>query len=478
MSAQRFESEELDGDSLYYLRTVNQQRGWGTPGIYLDHKAAELTVASLPGCGALVGLGLLVLAPLIAWGVINHDPLNVAMLLTGLAFLGAWLVIAWFRCLIARQRSDYVGYFKYFDPLYYWHASGRGVWVTPLRGLLEARCKHNYSSESGYTRSTVHVVLEDNAFDVTVKDEELAEALEQYLNELAHGKGSLPIERGYAAVAQTGLESDGEEDEQVIEAIPEPHKVRSSLAWVAYPVVLVLMAGMFLASYQLCKAWRDEAFWGHVKEKNHALDLREYLADPHTTRHRVDAQTKLDELHQRVATAVQKQPGEPELTKGLAELIRALKDQTAPVLTVAVKHSQKKEPDTLDGILGAEEASVRCSKMVKQLSEQLTEHLTRLVGPPLGQEIVAIGEFTEGFAMLQIDCRLVHPERGLPDYYLLWTVTLQANESAPRHKVIWKQDFRANDRALVQNRCRLFCDEFPTVFLKYLNQPVEAIAKP
>jgi hypothetical protein len=485
MNAQRFESEELDRDTLYYLRTVNQQRGWGTPGIYLDHKAAELSVASLPGCGALVGLCLLVLAPLIAWGVINHDPLNVAMLLTGLGFLGAWLVIAWVRCLIARARSDYVGYFKYFDPQYYWHASGRGVWVTPLRGLLEARCKHNYSGESGYTRSTVRVVLEDRAFDVSVKDEELAEALELYLNELARGKPGLPIERGYTAAIQTGLYEDA--DEEVIEAIPEPHKVRSSLAWVAYPVVLVLLAGMFLASYQLCKAWRDEVFWDHVKNKN-PFELREYLADQRNTRHRKEAQDKLDAFHQRTANSLQALAGEPALTKGLAEIIMAVKDQTAPVMTVAVKHSQKKEPDTLDGILGGPEASVLGSTMVKKLAEKLSQQLTNLVGAPLGQEIVAIGEPAEGFVMVQIDCRVRRPDERENRYSIVWTVTVQASESAPKQEVRWKQDFRVDNQAEVVKAVRQACippapplaigPNFPDQFVKYLRERIKDNEKP
>src|SRR5438093_98093 len=125
MTPQRFEAEELDSASLEYLKTVRARCGEGTPGIFLDERSAGLTAGQLPMWGAVVGAGLFLLSLLIVWLVIFHDPLNVAMLATGLFFLGGWLIVAWPRSLLDRRRSDYLGHFKYFDPLYFWFATGR-----------------------------------------------------------------------------------------------------------------------------------------------------------------------------------------------------------------------------------------------------------------------------------------------------------------------------------------------------------------
>jgi hypothetical protein len=484
MTPQRFEAEELDSASVEYLRTVRKHVGRGTPGVFLGPRAAGLTAARLPMWSGVAGGGLLLFALLVVWLVILQDPLRVALLATALFFLGGWMVVAWIRCLIARQRSDYLGHFKYFDPLYFWHTTGTGVWVTPLKGLLDARCRHN----SGTTDSTVHVVLEEYAFDVNVRSDYLAEGLETYLREIARDGRGLPIERGFAALAHAGLDredEDDEPDEPVVEAIPEPHRARMSLGWLRYPVVLVLFAVTFVLNYQLCKVWRDASLFGRVGGSQNPADLRAYLADHRNTRHRALVQKQLDAVHEKAAGALERAPGEPDLTKGLANLVRALRNNPVPVLTIGVVRNPKPDRDSMETILGPTVMPATASTLVRGLSAQMSPNqMNALVGAPLGERIVAFGEATEGFAMIQIECRLRRPpaqaEAGGPPgkVSVVWTVTLQADESAEKKTCRWKRDIAGTNPDDVEREFRQACSEFPGQFVNFLRNKIPANAQP
>src|SRR5262245_17777317 len=191
----RYEAEELDSDSLEYLREVHDREGRGYPGVYLDRSQAKLHAATLPwwalGCAPVV----LLLTLLLTWGSFR-SPTKVALLMTAGFFLGGWMLLAWLRCLIARQRSDYLGHFKYIDPLYVWYATGRGVWVTPVSMLLRADVHHQHTGEGNYKSSTVTIHLADGRKDVEVNGSDRAELLEAYLNELADVRRGTPAERG------------------------------------------------------------------------------------------------------------------------------------------------------------------------------------------------------------------------------------------------------------------------------------------
>jgi hypothetical protein len=485
MPAQRFESEELDRDTLQYLRTIREHAGRGAPGVYLSERMAGLSVAGftpsrLPLWGLLAGIALLLFSLLMVWLAILHDPFNVALLATGLFFLSGWLIVAWLRCLIARRRSNYLGHFKYFDPQYFWHALGRAVIVTPLRGLLDARWRHTTGAAGG----TVRVVLEDAAFDVRVRSDDLAEALEIYLTELAQPGSGLPLDRGYDAVARAGLDEDPED--RIVTALPEPHRARGSLGpWIRYPVVLVLFAGLFLLSYQVCRFWRDTSIYKDVKDRN-PPDLRFYLADPRNTRHRNDVQQKLDGFHDRAAKQIKALPGEPQLTGGLASLLGALRTSTAPVLTMSVTRSANRAPDSMEGILGPAVAPVMASTLIQKLSTKLTQEMNLLLGMHrgelLGEQMTALGEITEGFAMLTIDCKLRRPGKaeagGQGSYSVVWTVTLQADESAPKFTCSWKRDFRAADASTLESEFQRMCNDFPDQFAHYLRTRVAANDQP
>src|SRR5262245_28037462 len=116
---QRYEVEELDDDTIDYLRQARESEGEGMPGLYLDARQARLGTATLPIWAAVCGPIILVFTLFLTWGS-TDDPTSTALLMTAGAFLGLWLLFAAFRCLVARSRDDYIGHFKYIDPLYIW----------------------------------------------------------------------------------------------------------------------------------------------------------------------------------------------------------------------------------------------------------------------------------------------------------------------------------------------------------------------
>lgn len=487
MKPQRFEGEELDAASLDYLRTVRENHGHGVPGIYLDSSVADLTAASMPGCGAVAGAVLLVVALILMWGLSLSDPLNVAMLVTAVGFLGAWLVVAWVRCLIARGRSDYVGHFKYFDSLQMWHGTGGGVFVLPLRGLQEAKCNHEYSNEGGYSSSNVHIVFEDGAFDVKVKSEPLAEALEVYLNEVARDRGGLPLDRGYDAAARA-LSEDEDYDpnaEHLVEGIPEPHKARTSLGWlIRYPLVIVLFALTFLGVYQLCKMWRDEAFFAAVTQKNppDLAELRAYIADPRNTRHRDSVTQRLKQSHEQVAVALEALPGEEDLKKGLAAIIRHLADSPTPVVTFTFLRSPERKENTMDGILGPGETSTMIATQLKAIIDSFIQKMKATPGiANLADQIAGYIGIEDGPAMVSIDPRLDRDDKA-GKYALVWTVTLKAghgDEARENAKVVrWKKVLEAKDPPELERQYRAACEEFAKQFAAALNAPIPAHEKP
>jgi hypothetical protein len=229
----------------------------------------------------------------------------------------------------------------------------------------------------------------------------------------------------------------------------------------------------------VCKFWRDTSTYNDVKDRN-PPDLRVYLADPRNTRHRVEVQQKLDAFHERAARQIEALPGEQPLTGGLANLLRALRTSTAPVLTISVARSGNREPDSMEGILGPTVAPVMASTMIKKLSAKLTQEMNLLLGMHggelLGEQMTAFGEAIEGFAMIRIDCKLRRPGKaeagGQGSYSVLWKVTLQADESAAKFTCAWKRDFRAADTNTLESEFQRTCNDFPDQFAQYLRNTV------
>jgi hypothetical protein len=430
---QRFESEELDSATVEYLRTVHECRGEGAPGIYLDADAAGL-YPKAAGWGALLGVALLAATLWYTWGLID-DPINMAMLQTAGVFLGAWLVVAWLRVRRWRRRPDYLGHFKFVDPLTLWDAAGCGVWVTPLTGLRGAGVAHNHDKEGDYTGSTVTINLDSGRVKVGVKSMYLAGRLEAFLDALARGEGGLPVRRGYDALDEVNALEAEEEDEVTpppvarnFDALPEPHRVQVvSTWWWRYPLLVVLLGLTFLGSWSLCTALRDDELFAIVKESNKPPDLRAYLVDRRNTRHRDEVQKMLAAHHEAAARRFEQSKGDAELRAGMAEIVRGLAQSTAPVVTLRFKETQEGDARDRQALF----APALMSSLRTGAARDLTNHLL----PVLGPELVDFGEVQEGPAMIEIASHATPIEPGRT-YRIDWTLTLQASPEAPRH--VWK----------------------------------------
>lgn len=496
MTPQRYESEELDDDSLAYLHAVRDSGGRGTPGVFLSEKVAGVGPGALPLLGAIGGVVLLLLALLLSYALLWRNPLNVAMLAAALTFLGGWLIVAFVRRLIRRGSYRQIGHFKYVDPQYLWEGTGGGVVVTSLAGLQEARCRHAFVGRS-YAHSNVRFVTEQGAFDVKVKSEELAEALEAYVNELVIDRGGPPLERGYGAVKRARVEDAydprnrrrDEEDEQIIAALPQPQKARDSYGWVVrYAAVVVGLALTFVVSYLVCRAWRDGSVYAEVKGKN-PPELRVYLADPQNTSHRAEVVAELKRFHDRLADTIEKSNGDPRMRQAMANLIRAVHDRPAPVITMAfARTTDPNDKTTMEGILGPLEAATMSRSRLEQLGRDLPNWFRDVGehrgGMQIGDQIVSFEEARGGaFAMILISVKLVRPEPAdAPDALhnrIEWKVRFQRSASAEDEKeavtVSWGQDVLTDDPNVLRRQLRKSCEEFPTTFRQYLqSMPIPA----
>jgi hypothetical protein len=442
--ALRFETEELDDATVQYLRTVRELEGEGMPGIYLDAGAAGLTTDWVFGCGAACGLGVLFLTLIVTWASLS-DPVNTAMLQTAGFLLGGWLILAWFRVLIGKQRSDYVGHFKFIDPLYVWHAAGRGVWVTPLEGLRSASVEHCYNNEGNYTSSLVVIRVGEGQERLALKSMARAEQVAAYLESVAEMRDRSPIDRGYRAKGIADLDEDEMRDRvealitrgmlpdegprgrrraderREVNAIPEPHKVRTDiLGWWPYPTLLAGGLVLFFMFKGLAGVTRDQASYDEVKDRR-PPELRSYLVDPRNTRYRAEVQKKLDKYHEEAALRIRRLPGGgPEVKAGLADIVDALKKTTTPVILIGFKGKAQARP--------GEEGAFRADAL-KKSQKDASKSLAQLLLPVVGEDLALYADAEEG-ASPHIEIGYdIQPvvEAGGGNYRARWTVTLRGD---------------------------------------------------
>jgi hypothetical protein len=430
----RFECEEVDGDTLEYLRSVRRHEGEGMPGVYLDSKAANLAGPWLPLAGAITGAVLIVVTLLITLHSLD-DPFNTAMLQTAGLFLGIWLIVAWLRVRLASKRPDWVGYFKFVDPLYLWHASGRGLWVTPLSNLRDADFHHRYDNNGNYTTSQVTIRLGKEKINLDVKSQYMAQRVEEYLNLLGEFERGTPAERGYEALDelnQREAEDEGEDSPPPVRrrvyGIPEPHKVRTVMSWWRYPLLVVLLILAFFWSKAIATAMRDDEIFSLVMAPNRRPpDLRAYLIDRRNTRHRAEVLQRLARFHDDAAQMVEKRRGDPQLIAGLASLIRSQGQNARPLITIAVKQTQDADAKDLNTIFASQGMLSLRKDLVKKISDTLT--------PLYGQDMTDYGEVEEGDAMIEVLAK-ASKQGDRPCYRIDWTMTIQASPDAA--KFVWK----------------------------------------
>jgi hypothetical protein len=418
---ERYEAEELDRDTLEYLRLARERHGRGLPGIFLDARQARLYAAYLPWWGLGCGPALILLTLLLTWGSLS-DPVGVALFQTGGILLGGWMLVAALRCLAARASSNYLGDFKYIDPLYIWHGTGTGVWVEPIDMLLGADAQHSYDEHGNYKHSTVRVRLADQKLDLDVYGQGRAEQIEDYLEGLSEIHDGSPAERGYTALEQVSeddddYDEDEDDREELVEEIPRPERARTSLGWLPLVLLPVVGVALFLACKWLATRLRDDAFFEAVKAKQ-AQDLRAYLADRRNTRHRDEVAQRLRGLQEGTAVRVAGQ-GEPDLGAGLAELVRAVAGDARPVITLGFT-KQEKKPDTPQAYLSPAVLETLNRQIIKDVTDKLASHL--------GQSTADYAETTDGHAMITFSPKVVVPAKDdAPprEVRIDWTVTFQ-----------------------------------------------------
>jgi hypothetical protein len=430
---QRFECEEVDADTLDYLRSISRHEGEGMPGIYLDSRAANLAGPWLPVAGAIIGVVLIGVTLIITWKSLD-DPINTAMLQTAGLLLGAWLNVAWFRVRLASKRPDWLGYFKFIDPLYLWHASGQGLCVTPLSNLRDADFQNKFDDKGNYTTSEVTLRLGKKKVRFDVKSQYLAGRVQEYVNFLRHYERGTPAERGYDALDKLNSREgeDGGEDgpppiRRRVHAIPEPHKVRSAMSWWRYPAIVVLFVLAFFWSKSIVTAMRDDEIFTLVMEPaRRPPELRAYLIDRRNTRHRTEVLQRLARFHDDAAEAIEARRGDPQLLAGLTSLIRSLGQDPRPLITLTVK--QIRDPDPRDDALFQPAGMESLRKdLVRKISDSLT--------PLYGQDMTDYGEVEEGEAMIEIVAK-ASKMTTQPGYRIDWMMTLQASADAARF--VWK----------------------------------------
>jgi hypothetical protein len=431
---QRFEAEELDRDTLDYLGLARERHGRGLPGIFLDAREARLYTASLPWWSLGLGPALILLTLLLTWGSLS-DPVGVALFLTGGFLLGGWMLVAALRCLVARARADYLGDFKYIDPLYIWHGTGTGVWVTPIDMLLGADVHHSHDEHDNYKHSTVRVRLADDKLDLDVYGREKAEQVEEYLEALAEIRDGSPAERGYAAVEEVSEYEDEYDDEdeeeareRVVEEVPRPQRARTSLGWLPLVLLPVVGLALFFACKWLATRLRDDAYFNVVKAKQ-VQDLRAYLSDPRNTRHRAEVVKLLQGHYARQEGPLLAQ-GDPELMAGLVDLLRAVAGEARPVITLGFA-KQAKRPDTPQGYLSAAVLETLDRQVIKEITDRLAQRI--------GQNYADYAEVTDGHAMITFTPKVTVPpkeEGGPREVRIDWAVTIQADPEAKKRTLI------------------------------------------
>lgn len=415
---QRFEAEELDADTLEYLRTASEREGHGMPGVYFGGKKAKLAAPTLMIWAAVCGPILILLTLLLTWGSLA-DPVNTALFQTAGFLLGGWLFLAWVRSLLARRRADYLGYFKYIDPLYIWVGTGRGVEVRGVEMVQGAYTEHSYDSNGNYKHTTVKLKLADGKETLDVRSHSRAERLVEYLVALAEQPGGEPAARGYAAVEQINAEDSEDEydpGEREVKEIPRPRREHASRDWLALLVLPAVGIVLFFACKALATSRRDDAYYDMVKA-GQVNDLRAYLVDRRNSRHREAVRKRLREIAEPTAGRIQ-QLGDPQVGAGLAELVRAVAGDARPVITLCVGKPEPPEEKLSPALL-----ETMNRQIIKEISDRLSQHV--------GQQVADYADATEPPAMIEFQPKVT--AKAGENARIDWAITIQASPESKKH---------------------------------------------
>ena len=352
--------EELDEATRDYLTAVRAAEGSGSPGVF------AATKDSLPGCGCIAG-PIVVIATLLGtlptWtGVIFNDPVGVALLQTAGFLVGGWLLAAGFR---GNGSSKNAGTWVYADPLHLYEAYREQVTITPIEELSDAHYTHNYDSNGNYQNSVIAISIGRDVATVTIQHENRAEQLVTYLNYLAWARGPEGEDRADLGPADLGalaryVVRNGDEPKDVdgninldlveldIHEVPEEPS-RDGRALPAFlPYVLMFAGGIlsfFLFGFVINPWRRDDAIFARVTEETQPPSmqpgaLRAYLIDPRNKRHRAEVLAKLPGFYTQPIAHVERFAANPQLGKGMGEVLKSLSTAEQPVVSLKVTETQ------------------------------------------------------------------------------------------------------------------------------------------
>ena len=409
---ERYRFEELDRETRDYLLLAREQKGQGLPGIYVGR------TDYLPALGIVVGFGVII-ATFLMTVPPTDPPAKEAMLQTAGLLLGGWMILAAFRVWAAGKAGRSAGRFVYADPDFLYEADGSVVAVTDLADLREAKAVQNFN-EGKYQNTAITVKLGPDRRTVTVRDAEGGRRLTVYLSAVAHMRGGgddgtndrlrkLPPEAmGSAAklVAATGEFPDDptRAEEGTAVRVPRPHRDgRPSSGLFGLAVIVLVGAALYLGFLALDYPVRDEAVFARIRElpaRDQPPALRLYLANDKFTAHRDEARRMLDERYA-TAVAANVNGSDPDVKRGLAEVVLALKDK--PTGALSLRTVEEGPPRGADG-----------DRAVRQ--KTAGERLADKWGSTIGDELVVFAMLDDPDLPANIDLRWKFTDAGGIEY--------------------------------------------------------------
>jgi hypothetical protein len=310
----------------------------------------------LPLVGLIVGFVVMVTTLILTFPP-TEQPTREAMLQTAGLMLGGWMVVAALRVWVSGKSGKYAGHFVYTDADYLYEANGSVVEITDLYDLREARAVQNFN-EGNYQNTAITLKVGKERKTFQVHDEERGRRMTVFLNAVSYMRDGgedgrdeelrklSPEVMGSVAkqVARTGeFPSRLGADDLEVTRVPRPKREgRRSTGILAIAVLLVVGALVFITFRAINGPLRDAAVFARVKglpAKDQPPALRLYLANADFKANRREAQQMLDTYYDR---AVQNnvQGTDPQMQKGLADVILALKTKAQPVVSLITSEDQ------------------------------------------------------------------------------------------------------------------------------------------
>ena len=273
----------------------------------------------------------------------------------------------------------------------------------------------------------VRIEKTDGDIVLELRTSGLADEVSDYLTAIPEVHDSNPVKRGYEAKNRVR----DEHEEVSIEAIPSPRRESPAHHWMMPLVLIASVVGLFFC----CKVWavsmRDSAIFEMVDKKDPG-HLRLYLIDPRNTQHRDEVIKQLGVVHDRVASTIEaRQGGDPEVKSGLANVIRFLKDQGRPLITVGFATSEK-GPTVPEGYFSSAVQAEQNHYILTELRKAIRPLVgvqtaaQPFVAPPETIDLVDVAQVFDGPAMMFIEAKVNPGDKTNRECGITWTVTFQA----------------------------------------------------